>query len=96
MVTVEELFNITDKTSRLRVFEEGQQAFIGYMFDLIAYTPELWGKWRAQEVKKFKFCLDIKHKKWQELGLMAPLEPENVATYQFSDLQTELYYEIYL
>lgn len=97
MVTVEELVKLMNNPGhRLRVFVEGQQEFIGFIFDLTDYSPEKWQAWRQREIKKFRCTLDITHKEWRQRGLIAPLEPDKLATYQFSDLQTELYYEIYL
>lgn len=96
MVTVEELVNLTNKTGKLRVFEGKEQQYIGYMFDLIEYKQELWQRWKHKLVKSFGFHLDIRHKNWKELGLMEPLEPDSIASYQYSDMQEEVYYEIYL
>lgn len=39
---------------------------------------------------------EITHRRWKELGLMKPLEPEQTAQYKFSDLQMSLYYTIYI
>ena len=97
MITVEELLKtMKSPGNRLRVFENGQQEFIGFTFDLTDYSPDKWPGWKEREVKEFRCVLDITHKEWKERGLIAPLEPDKLATYQFSDLQAELYYEIYL
>lgn len=48
------------------------------------------------EVKKFRAVPEITHRRWKELGLMKPLEPDQTAQYKFSDLQMSLYYTIYI
>jgi site-specific DNA-cytosine methylase len=50
----------------------------------------------GNEVKKFRAVPEITHRRWKELGLMKPLEPEQTAQYKFSDLQMSLYYTIYI
>ena len=47
-------------------------------------------------VKKFRAVPEITHRRWKELGLMKPLEPDQTAQYKFSDLQMSLYYTIYI
>ena len=44
------------------------------------------------EVKDFAVVPDIRHKDWQKLGLMKPLEPGEHPQYKFSDLTMTLYY----
>nr|DAH16681.1 MAG TPA: hypothetical protein [Caudoviricetes sp.] len=39
---------------------------------------------------------DISHKRWEELHLLPPIEPERLAEYRFSDLQMTIYYTIYI
>lgn len=39
---------------------------------------------------------EITHRRWKELGLMKPLEPDQTTQYKFSDLQMSLYYTIYI
>ena len=51
--------------------------------------------WRA-EVKDFAVVPDIRHKDWQKLGLMKPLEPGEHPQYKFSDLTMTLYYTFFI
>ena len=53
-------------------------------------------KYSEHEVKKFRAVPEITHRRWKELGLMKPLEPDQTAQYKFSDLQMSLYYTIYI
>ena len=54
------------------------------------------GSQSGHEVKKFRAVPEITHRRWKELGLMKPLEPDQTAQYKFSDLQMSLYYTIYI
>lgn len=96
MVTVEELLNLINMTLKLRLFEDGNEKFTGYTFLLTESSPELWERCKHAPVKKLDFYLDIRHKEWRERGLTAPIEPENLATYQYSDMMEELYYVIHI
>lgn len=48
----------------------------------------------SAEVKRLTFKPEINHKRWQELGLMQPLNQEDTPQYSFSDLELRLYYVI--
>ena len=85
---------------RLRIIEGKAEAYVGY---LAAFKPfadheisEEYRKYSGHEVKKFRAVPEITHKRWKELGLMKPLEPDQTAQYKFSDLQMSLYYTIYI
>lgn len=49
-----------------------------------------------QKEKENRAVPEITHRRWKELGLMKPLEPDQTAQYKFSDLQMSLYYTIYI
>ena len=57
---------------------------------------EEYRKYSGHEVKKFRAVPEITHRRWKELGLLKPLEPDQTAQYKFSDLQMSLYYTIYI
>ena len=78
----------------------GADVYVGY---LAAFKPfadheisEEYRKYSGHEVKKFRAVPEITHRRWKELGLMKPLEPDQTAQYKFSDLQMSLYYTIYI
>ena len=48
------------------------------------------------EVGKLVAHPEIKHKDYEELGLLPPYEPDITRMYEFSDLTMFLYYDIYL
>lgn len=55
-------------------------------------SKEIW----QSEVKDFVAVPDIRHKDWQKLGLMKPLEPGEHPQYKFSDLTMTLYYTFFV
>ena len=78
-------------------------ALRGQADHLAAFKPfadheisEEYRKYSGHEVKKFRAVPEITHRRWKELGLMKPLEPDQTAQYKFSDLQMSLYYTIYI
>ncbi|WP_306780055.1 hypothetical protein [Agathobacter rectalis] len=94
------IYRHAGKFDRLRIIEGGADVYVGY---LAAFKPfadheisEEYRKYSGHEVKKFRAVPEITHRRWKELGLMKPLEPEQTAQYKFSDLQMSLYYTIYI
>ena len=82
------------------ILEGKAEVYVGY---LAAFKPfadheisEEYRKYSGHEVKKFRAVPEITHRRWKELGLMKPLEPDQTAQYKFSDLQMSLYYTIYI
>lgn len=47
-------------------------------------------------VKKFRAVPEIRSKDWKEKGLMPPMLPEQSPMYSFSDVQMELFHDIYI
>lgn len=99
-VTVKEFIGTLESSDRLRIIEGKAEVYVGY---LAAFKPfadheisEEYRKYSGHEVKKFRAVPEITHRRWKELGLMKPLEPDQTAQYKFSDLQMSLYYTIYI
>lgn len=99
-MTVEEFIGTLESSDRLRIIEGKAEVYVGY---LAAFKPfadheisEEYRKYSEHEVKKFRAVPEITHRRWKELGLMKPLEPDQTAQYKFSDLQMSLYYTIYI
>lgn len=99
-MTVKEFIGTLESSDRLRIIEGKAEVYVGY---LVAFKPfadheisEEYRKYSEHEVKKFRAVPEITHRRWKELGLMKPLEPEQTAQYKFSDLQMSLYYTIYI
>ena len=99
-VTVKEFIGTLESSDRLRIIEGKAEVYVGY---LAAFKPfadheisEEYRKYSGHEVKKFRAVPEITHRRWKELGLMKPLEPDQTVQYKFSDLQMSLYYTIYI
>lgn len=99
-MTVKEFIGTLESSDRLRIIEGKAEVYVGY---LAAFKPfadheisEEHRKYSGHEVKKFRAVPEITHRRWKELGLMKPLEPDQTAQYKFSDLQMSLYYTIYI
>lgn len=78
----------------LRIISGGKELYVGY-FGTMQYmvkTKEMDG----MEVADFRAVPEIRHRQWKERGLDAPLLPEQLPQYCFSDLMMTLYYTIYL
>lgn len=92
-MTLEDILKLLSPSNRLRIIKDEKDAWIGWLgnFGIIAHG--LTGK---EEVDSLQAIPEIRHKKWEEKGLMKPIEPEEAAQYSFSDLEMKLYYTIYL
>lgn len=97
---IEQIHNITririvkGKGSRYETSEA--DVYIGWLGILREDKSQISKEiWRA-EVKDFAVVPDIRHKDWQKLGLMKPLEPGEHPQYKFSDLTMTLYYTFFI
>ena len=86
-MTVKEFIGTLESSDRLRIIEGKAEDH---------EISEEYRKYSGHEVKKFRAVPEITHRRWKELGLMKPLEPDQTAQYKFSDLQMSLYYTIYI
>mgnify|MGYP000145092964 FL=1 len=109
---LEEIGEYATKERCLEVLDEIQKACVSYLLttggaaivrggmDVQPFADheisEEYRKYSGYEVKKFRAVPEITHRRWKELGLMKPLEPDQTAQYKFSDLQMSLYYTIYI
>ncbi len=86
---------IIENSDAVRIIKDGKEVFVGWLAILTMHT-EIYADIREDTVKKFRAAPEIKHKKWKELNLMSPMQPEATPDYKFSDLQMTLYYTIYI
>ena len=91
-MTVKEFIGTLESSDRLRIIEGKAEVYVGY---LAAFKPfadheisEEYRKYSGHEVKKFRAVPEITHKRWEELGLMKPLEPEQTAQVRCRRLRT--------
>ena len=96
MTTVENIVKLFTNPDRVRIMKDDKEIFVGYLYSLTTEEKSNYESIRNCEVKKFRAVPEIRHKQWQEKGLMQPLMPEEMAEYRFSDLQMSLYYTIHI
>lgn len=102
LVTVEEMRAITGNGDRWIVYDGDNIIFTGWIWELSdnlingKKESELFKRIKNREVKRFKFHLEITHRKWKEKGLMKPLMPEETQQYLYSDLQESVFYEVHI
>ena len=99
-MTLEDFIKVIDNSDRLRIFKDEREVFIGFLALLIPIygmvEDEVYEGIRNKEVKKFRAVPEIRHKRWEELNLMRPLQPEETPDFSFIDMKLSLYYTIYL
>lgn len=93
-MTLGEVLEVMADSDRIRIIRGTAELYAGYLANL-RYAPEC-EKFKEAEVIRITNNLDIKHKRYKELGLMPPLHPEQTPDYKFSDLQLTLYRTIIL
>lgn len=91
-MTVKEFIGTLESSDRLRIIEGKAEVYVGY---LAAFKPfadheisEEYRKYSEHEVKKFRAVPEITHRRWKELGLMKPLEPDQTAQYKICRRRT--------
>lgn len=103
-MTLEQFIEPIHNITRIRIvkgkgsrYETGEaDVYIGWLGILREDKSQISKEiWRA-EVKDFAVVPDIRHKDWQKLGLMKPLEPGEHPQYKFSDLTMTLYYTFFI
>ena len=100
-MTVADFIKIIEPSCLLRIAKGKETLYTGYVGCFMnqvkdGYKGEEYNKYKDEEIKRFSAHLEITHKEWKERGLLRPLLPEETPDYCFSDLQTKLYYTIYL
>lgn len=94
MIRLKDFLAVLHQSDRLQIIKGGKPIYTGYLA-LIVYNPQIEAEMDAV-ITLFRAVPEIKHKQWRERRLMAPMEPEEMPQYAFSDLQMQLYYTIYI
>lgn len=80
----------------LRIIKDGKEIYAGYLglmrIDSLAEKETI----NNATVEQFRAVPEIRHRQWREKGLAAPLLPDELPQYKFSDLMMTLYYTIYI
>lgn len=92
---VDELLRVLENPDMIRIVSGDQDVYVGYLGTMEYHKRDL-SKVMLQEVLSFRCIPEIRHRNWKELGLDAPLTPEHTPDYLCSDLQSTLYYTIYI
>lgn len=95
-MTLQEFFGVIENSDRIRIIKDEADVFTGYLATFRPQKRELFEQYKDEQIKKFRAVPEIRHKHWEELNLMKPLEPDETPDFSFSDLQMYLYYTIYL
>lgn len=86
-MTVGQIGEITQPSSRALIERDGTVLYTDWFYKI----PE---ELQKETVKEFTIAPEIRHKKWQEMGLDKPLQPEETPDYNFADLEMKLYYRM--
>lgn len=92
-MAVKDLIAVLEQSERVRVIEEGgTELYMGYIASLVFYGG--YKQLLDKTVKGVRHHMELRHKRYAELGLCAPMHPEQTPDYSFSDLQLTSYYTI--
>lgn len=91
-MVLEEVLERMAGPDRIRVMAGEKEIYAG--FNGVFKSEEKYREYKKSEVERLGATLDIKHKQYKEKGLLPPLHPKQTPDYQFSDLQTTLYFKI--
>lgn len=80
----------------MRIMQGKKELYKGYFGTMEHIGIDKVKDIKNAEVVGFRAIPEIRHRKWREFGLDAPLLPAQLPQYSFSDLMMKLYYTIYL
>lgn len=97
---LEELTEKLESADLLRILKGNKEIYVGYIGTLMQQIErnecEDYVKHKDDEVMRFRAVPEITHRKWKELKLKSPMQPDKTPDFSFSDLQMKLYYTIYI
>lgn len=91
-MAIKDLVAVMHGSDRIRVIKGEEELYMGYIGNFIPY--EVFTRLKDKTVKGFYHYMELRHKRYEELGLLAPMHPEETPDYSFSDLQMTCYYTI--
>ncbi len=85
---VKDILDVLTGPDRLIVkTQSGVQRFVGWVSDYDHKDDDAL-------VKRFRMIPEFCSRKWNEKGLIAPVQPDVAPDYKFQDLELKLYYTI--
>ncbi len=93
-MTLADAMAVMEGQDRIRIMKGKAEIYAGFL-GCFQYMPGH-EEYEKEEVARITETIDIKHKRYEELGLMPPLHTEQTPDYKFSDLQLTLYRKIIL
>ncbi len=94
-MTLQEVAGLLENSDEIRIIKDGKDIFTGWLAMLTEHNA-MYTDIRNDTVEKVRVVPEIRHKRWKELGLMRPLQPDETPDYSFRDMQMSIYRAIYL
>lgn len=91
-IEIKDLVGMLAGSDRIRIVEDGKELFTGFIANFTPY--EVFGQLKDKTAKRFHPHIELRHKRWKEMGLAEPVHPEQTPDFLFSDLQMTVYYDI--
>ncbi len=96
-IKVQDFIKIIEPADRLQIIKEGEAVYANFLAMMdFAQRRQILEEYGQDVIKKFRAVPEIRHKEWEKLGLMKPLEPDEIPDISFSDMQMRIYYTIYI
>lgn len=89
-----ELLELIENPTSIQIRKDEQLLYAGYLGILRGHYQEKYEQISQLQVIRFRANQEIRHRRWQELNLLAPIQPEEAPDYEFKDLQVRFYYQI--
>lgn len=101
MTTLQDIVGLLQNSDRVRIIKNNKDVYVGWLAGFVKAhgletQEQLYQQYKNAEVIKLRAINEVKHKKWQNLNLSSPLEPNEAADYSFKDMEQKLYYTIYI
>lgn len=77
-MTVKDVMTLLESPDRVRVIKDGEEIYNQY-FANMEVDKDIIAQIGDAEVKRFRAIPEITHRKYKELGLIAPMKPEETA-----------------
>ena len=95
MVKLGEVLSLIGNPYRVRIIEEKQTIFIGWIGTIMAneHKSEID---LEREVVQLRIVPETRHSKWKDLGLMPPVEPELPPQFKSDSMDMWIYSDVHI